>query len=410
MNSFEKKLEKYAEVAIKIGINLQKNQNLVINASIEAKDLVRKIVKKAYDVGGKSVMVQWYDNEVTLIKYMNAPDEAFKEFPEWKAKGYAEMAKEGTAFLTVSAPNPNLLENVAPEKVSTYRKTQAIAMQEFSRYTRSGKVSWSAIVVPTKAWAAKVFPELDEEEGISKLWENIFKITRMDHDDPVKAWNDHIDNLKTRLDYLKKKSYKKLHFKSDGTDLTVDLPNTQVWIGGGMTTDNGVFCVPNIPTEEVFTAPIKTGVNGVIKSTKPLIYNSSLIENFTFTFENGKIVDFDAEKGYDVLKKMLEADEGASYLGEVALVPHDSPISNTNIVFYNTLFDENASSHLAVGSAYPSCIEGGGNMSKDELAENNINTSLIHVDFMIGSSELNVSGETYDGKLEPIFTDGNWAI
>ncbi|WP_202710161.1 aminopeptidase [Sporosalibacterium faouarense] len=408
MTDFQKNLEKYAEIAIKIGVNLQENQSLVIRASINAKDIVRKIVKKAYEAGGKDVLVEWSDDEVSLIRFMNAPKEALKEFPKWKAEGYAEMAKNGTAFLTVSAPNPDLLKDIDPSRVALSRKTSAMAMKDFSFMMRSGKVNWTALVIPTESWAEKVYPDLTTEDGLHKLWDDIFKITRVATPDPISAWKEHINNLQAKLELLNSKKYKKLHFKGPGTDLTMNLPDDQVWIGGGMTTESGIFCVPNVPTEEVFTAPLKSTVNGTVKSTKPLSYNGSLIDNFSFTFENGKIVDFSAEQGYEVLKKMLETDETSPYLGEVALVPHDSPISNTKTVFYNTLFDENASCHLAVGSAYASCIENGGKMSKDELEGNDLNTSLIHVDFMIGSAELNIDGETPDGKIEPIFRKGNW--
>lgn len=410
LTDFQKNLEKYAEVAVKIGVNVQENQDLVINASIKAKDLVRKIVKKAYEKGCKNVLVEWSDDEISLIKFLNAPEKAFKEFPEWKAEGFAEMAKKGSAFLTVAAPNPDLLKDVNPERVATSRKTAAIAMKEFSQTMRSGKVNWSAVVIPTKEWAIKIFPNLSEEDAINKLWEYVFKITRTDKDDPISAWENHIHNLKGKLESLNNKKYKKLYFKGPGTDLSMELPKNQVWVGGGITTENGTYYVPNVPTEEVFTAPIKKSVNGVVRSTKPLNYGGSIINNFSFTFENGKIVDFEAEQGYDVLQKMIETDDGASYLGEVALVPHNSPISNTNIVFYNTLFDENASCHLAIGNAYPSCIENGGKMSKDELEKNSLNTSLTHVDFMIGSSELDIDGETVDGIIEPIFRKGDWVL
>lgn len=410
MKNFEKNLEKYAEIAVNIGLNVQKDQEVILNASLDSAPLVRKIVKKAYEAGAKNVLVEWNDDQVTLTKYKCAPDEAFEKFPKWKAEGYEEMAKNGAAFLSVGAPNPDLLADVDPERIGNWRKTSAIAMKEFRNYIMSGKVNWSGIVTPSKDWAKKLFPELNEEEAIGKLWEYIFKITRSDKDDPVQAWKEHGDNLKKRLDYLNNKKYKKLIYKGEGTDLTIELPDNHLWLGGGSTTENGTFFVPNVPTEEVFTAPLKDGVNGTVTSTMPLNYGSTLIENFSFTFENGKVVDFSAEKGYETLKKMLETDEGALYLGEVALVPNDSPISNTGIVFYNTMYDENASCHLALGNIYPSCVEGGTKMNSEDFKNNNLNTSLIHVDFMMGSATLSIDGETADGKLEPVFRDGNWAL
>lgn len=410
MSNFEKNLEKYAEVAVNIGLNIQKGQELIINASLDSVLLTRKIVEKAYKAGAKNVLVEWSDDQITLTKFMCAPDEAFEKFPKWKADGYVEMAKNGAAFLNVSAPNPDLLSDVDPARIGNWRKTSAIAMKEFSNQIMSGKVNWSSVATPSKEWAKKLFPESNEDEGISKLWDYIFKITRSSMSDPVEAWENHGKKLKKRLEYLNSKRYKKLIYTGDGTDLTIQLPDTHVWIGGGSTTEGGIFFVPNIPTEEVFTAPLRDGVNGIVKSTMPLNYGSSLIENFSFTFENGKVIDFSAEKGYETLKRMLATDEGALHLGEVALVPNDSPISNTGIVFYNTMYDENASCHLALGNVYQSCVEDGNKMNSEDLKNNNLNTSLIHVDFMIGSPTLSINGETLDGKLEPIFTDGNWSI
>ncbi len=410
MDSFEKNLEKYAEIAVIIGVNIQKGQELAINASLDSACLVRKIVEKAYKVGAKNVMVQWTDDEVTLSKYKYAPDEAFEKFPKWKVGSYEEMLNNGAAFLNVTSPNPDLLSDISPERIANWRKTSAIAMNNVRNQIMSDKVSWSSVITPSKDWAKKLFPELNEKEGINKLWEYIFKITRTDLDDPIKAWKEHKTNINKKLEYLNNKKYKRLIYKSEGTDLTIDLPSAHVWIGGGSTTQDGIFFVPNIPTEEVFTAPLRDGVNGTVKSTMPLNYGSSLIENFSFTFKDGKVIDFSAEKGYETLKKLLETDEGALHLGEVALVPNNSPISNTGIVFYNTMYDENASCHLALGNIYPSCVKDGTKMNREDLKKNNLNTSLIHVDFMMGSSKLDIDGETEDGKLEPVFRNGNWTV
>lgn len=410
MLNFENMLEKYAELAVKIGVNIQNGQTLVINAPIPAAEFVRKVAKKAYEAGAKNVHVEWSDEETTLIKFMNAPEEAFSEYPMWKAKGMEEMAEGGAAFLTISASNPDLLRDVNPERVAAANKTAAKALENYKKYVMSGKCCWGIVSVPTKEWSAKIFPGLNEEERVEKLWENTFKVTRVDREDPVEAWKEHINNLNSRLQYLNTKKFKKLYYKAPGTDLTVELPEKHIWAGGGLTSDNGTYFIPNIPTEEVFTLPLKTGVNGVLSSTKPLNYGGNLIENFKLTFENGKIIDFSAEKGYDTLKKLIETDEGSHYLGEVALVPHHSPVSDSNIIFYNTLFDENASCHFALGSAYPLCLEGGNSMSKEQLQENGANVSLTHVDFMIGSPEMNIDGETADGKLEAIFRNGNWAF
>ena len=410
MEKFNEKLDKYAELAVRVGINIQPGQTLVIMAPIESADFVRRAAKKAYEAGAKNVHVEWSDEELTLIKFMNAPDEAFKEYPLWKAKGYEEIAKEGAAFLSISASNPDLLKDVDPERVATANKARAQALQEYRKYIQAGKVSWAIVSVPTEEWSAKIFPNLSKEERIESLWENIFKVTRVDTEDPVKAWKEHIENLNNKLNYLNNKKFKKLYYRAEGTDLIIELPEKHIWTGGGLTNEKGVYFVPNMPTEEVFTVPLRTGISGTVRSTKPLNYGGNVVENFTLTFENGRIIDFTAEKGYDTLKRLIEIDEGSHFIGEVALVPHNSPVSNSGVIFYNTLFDENASCHLAIGSAYPLCIEGGAEMSKEELEKNGANTSLIHVDFMIGSKDLDIDGETADGKRVAVFRKGNWAF
>lgn len=410
MDNFKETLEKYAELAVKIGINVQKGQTLVINAPLPAAEFVRIAAKKAYEAGAKNVHVEWSDEEVTRIKYLNAPDEAFNEYPLWKAKGLEEMAKSGAAFLSISASNPNLLKGIDPERISNANKSASKALEGYMSYVMADKACWCVVSVPTKEWAMKVFPGISEEESIEKLWGNIFKATRSEQADPVAAWKEHTDNLNKKLEYLNNKKFKTLHYKSAVTDLMVELPEKHLWLGGGATSEKGTYFVPNMPTEEVFTMPKKTGINGTVASTKPLNYGGNLIENFTLTFENGKIVSFTAKKGYETLEKLINTDEGSHFLGEVALVPYDSPISNTNIIFYNTLFDENASCHLAIGRAYPTCLENGAEMNGEELEANGANYSLTHVDFMIGSSDLNIDGITVDGKVEAVFRNGNWAF
>ncbi|KAB3529987.1 aminopeptidase [Alkaliphilus pronyensis] len=408
MSTFDVKLDKYAQVALGVGLNLQKGQTLCISAPIASVEFVRRVTKKAYLSGAKNVYVDWNDEEITLIKYLHGSDEAFKEFPTWKAKGLEEMAAEGAAFLTISATNPDLLKDVDANRIAIANKTASIALQEFKKYIQSAKVSWGIVSVPTIEWAKKVFPNVDEGTAVELLWEKVFMVTRINEENPVEAWKAHVNNLKTKLLYLNNSSFKRLHLRGPGTELTAELPDNHVWIGGGIKNQKGIDFVPNMPTEEVFTTPLKTGVNGRVKSTKPLNYGGKLIEDFTLTFENGRIVDFNAAVGYESLKKLIETDEGSHYLGEIALVPHDSPVSNSDIVFYNTLFDENASVHLALGMAYPLCIEGGGKMTKEELEEKGANTSLTHVDFMIGSDKLDIDAETKDGEIKPLFRNGNW--
>jgi aminopeptidase len=406
----QEKLTKYAELAVKVGINLQENQGLVINAPISAAPFVREVAKIAYQIGAKFVHTDWNDEELTKIKFELASEETLKDVQDWIVQGREQMAKEGAAFLTVVASNPDLLKAVDPERVSIANKAQAQALQKYRTYIQTAKVSWAMVSVPSKEWAAKLYPELSQKEQVESLWGNIFAVTRIDEADPITAWESHIKTLQEKLELLNTTKFKKLHYKAPGTELTIELPKEQVWLGGGMNNEQGTYFVPNLPTEEVFTLPVKTGVNGVVSSTKPLNLNGNLVEDFTLTFKDGKIVEFTAKEGYEVLKKLLETDEGALYLGEVALVPHSSPVSKQEVIFYNTLFDENASCHLALGSAYPICIEGGASLTKEELEAKGVNTSMIHVDFMIGSKELTIHGESVDGTRKPVLVNGEWAI
>lgn len=410
MNDFERNLEKYANLVVKTGINIQKGQTLVVRAPIQAAEFVRKVAQSAYDAGAKNVHVEYSDEIVSLIKYKSAPDEAFSEYPKWHADGFAQMAESDHAFLSISGTNPDLLKEVDPARIAAANKASGEALAVFRKHISNSTVSWCVAAIPTKEWSRKVFPDSSEEEALMKLWDNIFKATRVDAEDPVEAWNKHLDELNKKIEFLNNTPIKLLHYTAKGTDLKVELPKDHIWMGGGEDNSKGVYFIANMPTEEVFTMPLKTGVNGYVSSTKPLSYGGNLIDDFTLTFENGKIVDFSAKKGYETLKKLIETDEGSHYLGEVALVPHDSPVSNTNIVFYNTLFDENASCHFAIGSAYPTNIKDGAMMSDEELEDNGVNTSITHVDFMVGCQDMNIEAETMTGEKIMIFEKGNWAF
>ncbi|QVY62294.1 aminopeptidase [Cytobacillus gottheilii] len=410
MTNFQTALEKYAELAVKVGVNVQKGQKLVITATLDAAEFVRIAVKKAYETGAKEVIVNWNDDGVTRTKYELAPLDAFEEYPKWRAEEMKELAEGGAAFMSIVSSSPDLLKGVQSEKISTFQKASGKAMAPFRKYIQSDKVSWTVIAVPSQSWANMVFPEAAEEERVSLLWDAIFKATRSDLDNPVEAWKQHDETLHTKVDYLNGKRYKKLHYTAPGTDLTIELPEKHIWAGAGSINESGNEFMANMPTEEVFTVPFKTGVNGKVASTKPLSYGGNIIDNFTVYFENGRITKVEAEQGEEILKQLVDTDEGSHYLGEVALVPHNSPISQSNLLFYNTLFDENASNHLAIGSAYAFCIEGGKQMSSEELAEHGLNESLTHVDFMIGSAEMNIDGITADGQEEPVFRNGDWAF
>ncbi|WP_028401323.1 aminopeptidase [Ectobacillus panaciterrae] len=407
---FESNLEKYAQLAVEVGINIQKGQTLYITAPIETAEFVRLTAKKAYEAGAKHVYVDWVDEALTRLKYDLAPEEAFFEFPSWKAQEKEQLGQEGAAFLSIYASNPDLLKGVKPERIANATKAAGQAMQTFRSYITSDKVSWSVISVPTKEWAAKVFPDASPDERIEKLWDAIFQATRADLENPVEAWKVHNEELEKKVQYLNSKHYKALHYQAPGTDLTVELPDKHIWVGGGSRNEKGVPFVANMPTEEVFTMPLKTGVNGYVTSTKPHPYKGNVIEKFQLTFENGRIISYTAEAGKETLDLLVNADEGSRYLGEIALVPHNSPISNTNIIFYNTLFDENASCHLAIGNAYAFNLESGKTMTKEQLEEHGANSSITHEDFMIGSAEINIDGVKEDGTREPIFRNGNWAI
>lgn len=410
MSNFQKNLEKYAELAVKVGVNVQKDQTLVVNTTLDSAELVRLIVKKAYEAGAHNVIVNWNDDEVSRAKYELAPDEAFTEYPEWRAKEVEELAKKGAAFMSIVSSSPDLLKGIKSERIGNFQKAAGKALSKYRRMMQADKVSWTVIAAPSQAWADKVFPDAPAETRVAKLWDAIFKATRSDLDNPIQAWTEHDKTLHEKVDYLNNKRYKKLHYTAPGTDLTIELPEKHLWVGAGSVNEKGHEFMANMPTEEVFTVPLRTGVNGTVSSTKPLSYGGNIIDNFKVTFENGRIINVQAEEGEEILKQLVETDEGSHYLGEVALVPFNSPISQSNLLFYNTLFDENASNHLAIGSAYAFCIEGGKQMSSEELKEQGLNDSLTHVDFMIGSAKMDIDGITADGNAEPVFRNGDWAF
>lgn len=410
MTSFNEKLSRYAELAVNVGVNIQPGQQLYIAASIEAAPFVRLIVKKAYETGAKQVYVDWNDDEVSRLRFELAPEDSFSEFPSWKVQEREQLAEQGAAFISVMSQSPDLLKGIDSKRIAASQKAVGQALSKYRQYVQSDKISWTVVAAPSKAWAKKVFPNVPEEEQVSTLWEAIFKAVRADLDQPVKAWAQHDELLHTKVDYLNEKKYTKLHYSSPATDLEVALPEGHLWCGAGSVNEKGDAFMANMPTEEVFTVPDKTGVNGFVSSTKPLSYGGNIIDGFKVTFENGRIVDVTAEQGEDVLKQLVETDEGSHYLGEVALVPHQSPISDSNILFYNTLYDENASNHFAIGSAYAFCLEGGKKMSQEELAAHGLNQSITHVDFMVGSAEMDIDGILPDGTREPIFRNGNWAF
>lgn len=411
MKDLDKMLDKYAQLCVKVGINIKEGQPLVINAPIEGLEFVRKLAENAYELGASEVHVNWSDEKLIKLKYQNSPMEVFENYPQWKADSLVDFAERGAGFISISSEDPELLKEMDPKKIASANKSASLALKEWRKYTMNDINPWLVVSIASSAWARSVFPDLEEKDAIDSLWKSIFKATRVDREDPVKAWQDHMENLKEKVDFLNHKKIKSLHYTSEkGSDLKVKLPLGHIWAGGGAITSDGLPFAPNMPTEEVYTMPDKYGVDGVVYSTKPLNYGGKLIDDFKLEFEKGKVVNFTAGLGQDALEDLLDIDEGAKYLGEVALVPFHSPISNSNIIFMNTLFDENASCHFAFGKAYPTNINSGADMTDEELEAHNVNTSLTHVDFMIGDETTSIVAETLDGESLDIFKDGNWAF
>lgn len=406
----QKLLEKYAELVLKMGVNLQKNQALMINSPLEGAYFTKIIARKAYEYGAKDVHINWSDDELMRLKYEHAPMEVFENFPEWRVILHESYVKDGAALISISATDPDALKGVDPLKVAAAQKASGKALTNFQAAVMNDKIPWSVISMPTKTWAKKIFPKESTETAVRKLWEAILAAVRVDQKDPIAAWKEHNQKLLKAVEVLNEKQYDQLIFKSSKTNLTIGLPKGHIWQGGAAVSEGGISFNPNMPTEEVFCMPHKYRVDGTVSSTMPLNYGGNLIENFTLIFKKGEVVDFSAEKGEDTLKLLLETDEGARRLGEVALVPHESPISKMGLIFYNTLFDENASCHLALGKAYPTNLENGVMMDATELDEHGANDSMTHVDFMIGSDDLDIDGIRQDGTIEPVFRKGTWAI
>jgi aminopeptidase len=408
--SFEQKLDRLAEVAVRVGLNLQKGQELVLTAATDALPLVRRIVEQAYKAGAKFVTPLISDDEIALARYRSAPDASFDFAPEWFYDGIANAFRSGAARMGITGANPALLSGQDPEKVSRANIAMSKAYKPAMELITRHDINWTIVAAATPAWAELVFPGEPEELAMGKLWDAIFRTSRITGDDPVADWKRHGENLKHRVDLLNAKRYHSLRFFTpDGaTDLTVGLADQHLWAGGGTTAGNGVYCQPNIPTEECFTTPHKNRVHGIVSASKPLSHQGTLIENIRCRFENGRIVEVTATKGEDAIRKLIATDDGARRLGEVALVPHNSPIAHSGILFWNTLFDENAASHIALGQAYSTCIINGEKMSEEELAKLGANESIIHVDWMIGGPTMNIDGVSASGAAEPLMRDGDW--
>jgi aminopeptidase len=401
-------LDRLAEVAVRVGLGLRPGQELVITAPLEALGLARRITEHAYKAGASLVTTFFSDEESTLLRYRYGRGEGFDTASAWLYEGMAAAYKNGAARLAIVGEDPALLAKEDPEKVSRANRARSKAYMPALSLIAGFDINWTIVSAATPAWAKAVFPDDPEDVAVSKLWSAIFSASRVDMADPIAAWETHNAGLQARTRLLNEKNYAALHFRGPGTDLRVGLADGHEWNGGSTRAKNGVVCNANIPTEEVFTTPHKDRVDGTVSSTKPLSYNGTLIQDIQVKFEGGRIVEAKARTGEAVLNKVLETDEGARRLGEVALVPYSSPISQSGLLFFNTLFDENASSHIALGQAYSKCIHNGGAMSEDELASRGSNKSLIHIDWMIGSDQVDVDGITQDGKAEPLMRGGEW--
>lgn len=403
------KLEKLAEVAVKVGLQLQKGQDLVITAPIAALPLVRLIAKHAYMSGAGLVSTFYADEEATLARYRHAPDESFDRATGWLYEGMAKAYANGAARLAIAGDNPMLLSEQDPAKVARANKANSLAYKPALEKIANFDINWNIVSYPSPSWAMQVFPGVPEEVAVEKLANAIFAASRVDIEDPIGAWEAHNANLHSRSAWLNGERFAALHFRGPGTDLTVGLADGHEWHGGASVAKNGITCNPNIPTEEVFTTPHALRVEGHVSSTKPLSHQGTLIDDIRVRFEGGRIVEAHASKGEAVLTKVLDTDEGARRLGEVALVPHSSPISASGLLFYNTLFDENAACHIALGQCYSKCFVGGADLSQQQIQAQGGNSSLIHIDWMIGSGQIDIDGIRADGGRTPVMRAGEWA-
>ena len=402
-------IDRLAELAVKTGLALKPGQDLMITAPIEALPLVRKITDYAYKSGACVVTPIFSDPEMVLSRYRNALDASFDHAANWLYDGMGAAFDNNTARLAIVGDDPMLLANEDPEKVGRVNKANSQALTPARERITRFDINWNIVAWPGLAWAKRMFPDLPENEAQGKLAEAIFSASRVNVSNPIEAWNNHNKNLRKRSNWLNQQNFASLHFSGPGTDLTVGLADGHEWMGGASLARNGITCNPNIPSEEVFTTPHCMKVQGKVSSTKPLSHQGTLIDNICVKFEAGSITEAHASKGEEVLLKVLDSDEGARRLGEVALVPHSSPISQSGLLFYNTLFDENAASHIALGQCYSKCFKGGENLSKDEIIKRGGNSSMIHIDWMIGSEEINVDGVNSNGAAIPIFRNGEWA-
>ncbi len=407
--TFAQNLDQLADVAINVGLGLKSGQELVMTSSTECLPLARRITEHAYRAGASLVTTLFTDDETTLARYHHAPDSSFDRAAAWLYDGMATAFKSGAARLAIAGANPSLLSNEDPDKVGRANRAVSMAYRPALEIITRHDINWTIVASATPAWAAAMFPNDAPDVALAKLWDAIFFTTRIGTADPVSAWKSHDAELHKRAAFLNEKRFSALHYRGPGTDFRLGLADDHLWLGGGTTANNGNYCIPNMPTEEVFSAPHKDRADGTITATKPLSHQGTMIEGIQVRFEQGRIVEARATRGQEVLQKLIDTDDGARRLGEVALVPHSSPIAQSGMVFFHTLFDENAASHIALGQAYSSCVRDGDKLSPEQLAAKGANDSLIHVDWMIGSAELDIDGISASGAAEPLMRKGEWA-
>lgn len=417
VKNFDKKLDNFAQLIVRVGLNIQPGQKLVVNGKsftrgvpLEAAPLMRRVAHHAYKAGARLVDVLWDDPELSVQRIKHAPKDSFEEYPSWRTKGLAEYVSNNNALLTIYAEDPDQYSKFNTDVVTGLQRTMEKNLAPTMEQLMLNTFNWCLVSLPVEGWAKKVFPKKSAQKAIDALWEEIFFLCRLDKKDPVKAWEEHIRQLHARSHYLTSKAYHAMHYTGPGTDLTVGLPAGHIWESARITSTNGVPYVANLPTEEVFSMPDKNRVDGTVTATKPLAHAGSVIDGFSLTFKNGSVVDHKAKSGGKILKGLMDADDGARRLGEVALVPDSSPISQSGLRFYNTLFDENAACHLALGRAYRSTMSGGEQMTAEQFSAAGGNDSQVHEDFMIGSKKLDIDGVTKDGKHEPVMRGGEWAF
>ena len=406
--TYEQKLALLAEVAVKVGLGLKPGQELVMTASLDSLALARRITEQAYRAGASLVTTLYADDEAALMRYHFAPDASFDHAAKWLYDGMGAAFKSGAARLAVAGSNPALLSNEDPEKVGRANRAVSQAYRPALELITRHAINWTIVAGATPAWAALMFPDDPPDVALAKVWEAIFQTTRINTADPVAAWKTHDAALHHRAAYLNEKRFSYLQYRGPGTDFRLGLADDHLWLGGGTTAGNGLYCIPNMPTEEVFTTPHKDRADGTVTATKPLSHQGTMIEGMQVRFAEGRIVEAHASRGQEVLQRLIDTDDGARRLGEVALVPHSSPIAASGMLFLHTLFDENAASHIALGQSYSSCLREGDKLTPEELAAKGANDSLIHVDWMIGSDKLDIDGITAGGVAEPLMRQGEW--